>query len=253
LDREEDERALDFLTAAALVFAATFLPLLVGSAIGFLLEGLVSKASLTTIGVGILAWLFIDLMSDADLLGVGRGFDGGWGQLALVVGFLAVVFFLVIADRGMAGAGAFPYSVVLLASVAMAFHSAGEGIELGGAFATAGMRALTGPAAVAFLAHKALEGFVLSGFLVACVPRPGWKSLALPSLVVGGVALASSALGYFSLAASTVFFALGAGGAVYMVFRLLPVSLASKDRLRFVAAFCVGFVLIYLAALLHAG
>jgi hypothetical protein len=244
---------LDFLTAAALVFAATFLPLLVGSTIGTLMEGFASKASLATVGVGVLVWLFIDLMSDADLLGVGRGFVGGWAPFALLVGFLTVVIFLVLADWGLGGGGVFPYSVVILAAAAMAFHSAGEGIELGGAFATAGTGALTGPSAVAFLAHKALEGFVISGFLVACAPRPGWKRVALPSLVVGGAATAASALGYFSLAASTLFFAMGAGGAVYMVFRLLPVALGSRDRLRFVAAFCVGFILIYLAALLHAG
>jgi hypothetical protein len=244
---------LDFLTAAALVFAVTFLPLLVGSVIGTLLGGLVSKSSVAAAGAGILAWLFIDLMNDADLLGVGRGFAGGWTPFALVAGFLAIVAFLVLADTGLGAAGAFSYSVVLLATVAMALHSAGEAIELGEAFATTGTGGLVGPSAAAFVAHKALEGFVISGFLVAWAPRPDWKRVAVPSLIVGGVALASSALGYFSLVASTLFFALGAGGAVYMIIRLLPVAMGSNGRLRFVVAFCVGFSLIYLAALLHAG
>jgi hypothetical protein len=244
---------LDFLTAAALAFAATFLPLLAGSAIGTLLEGLVSKSSMAAIGVGILTWLFIDLMNDSSLLGVGRGFAGGWMPFGLLAGFLATAALLVLADRGLGAGGALPYSTVLLAAVAMALHSAGEAIELGGAFATAGAGALTGPSVAAFLAHKALEGFVISGFLVAWAPRPGWRRVTIPSLIVGSVALASTALGYFSLVASTVFFASGAGGVVYMVLRLLPVASGSKGRLRFVVAFCTGFFVIYLAALMHAG
>lgn len=244
---------MDFLTSAALVFAVTFLPLLVGSAIGTLLEGLVSKSSLAAAGAGILVWLFIDLVNDADLLGVGRGFAGGWTPLALLVGFLAILAFLVLADKGLGAVGAFPYSAVLLAAVAMALHSAGEAVELGAAFGTTSTEVLVGSSAVAFVAHKALEGFVISGFLVAWAPRPGWKRVTVPSLVVGAVALASSALGYFSLFSSTLFFAMGAGGAVYMMIRLLPVALGSRTRLRLVVAFCVGFTLIYLAALLHAG
>jgi hypothetical protein len=247
------EEPLDFLTAAALVFAVTFLPLLVGSAIGILLEGLVSKSSLAAAGLGILVWLFIDLMTDANLLGVGRGFAGGWTSLALFAGFLATVAFLVLADKGMGRDGVFPYSAVLLAGLAMALHSAGEAIEIGGAFATAGTGALVGPSAAAFIAHKALEGVVIASFLVAWASRPDWRHVTIPSLLVGGVALAASALGYFSTVPSTIFFALGAGGAVYMMVRLIPVAIDSKGRLRFVVALCVGFSLIYLAALLHAG
>jgi hypothetical protein len=241
----------DILTSVLLAFAATFTPLLIGSFIGIILPERIPKAAMAAAGVGILVWLFIDLMLDADVLDVDKGFVGGLTQVALVLAFLVALGLLIFADKGFLSPGPLPFSVALLAAVALGLHSAGEAMDLGSGFASIGLNEMLGSAAVAFLLHKALEGFMLSSFLIAGVSQPRLRNAGLLSLIVGLMAAVATPLGFYSVLSSTYVLAAGSGGNIYLLLRLTPQALKLDGRGKFVLAFFLGFLLIYLAALLH--
>ena len=243
---------MDVLTAMALVLAATFVPLIVGSSVGVLLGGFVDKRIMAALGVGILAWLFIDLMSDAIQLDVAQGFGGGWTQVALVLGFIATFVVLVILDKGFSSPGGLPLVVALLAAVSLGLHSGGEAMDIGSGLASTGLGSMLGSETIAFITHKAIEGLMLSAFLVAGTSKPSLKNAALVSGVVGVMATVVTPLGYFAVLPSTYLLAMASGANVYMLLRLAPQAMG-EDRTKLAVAFCVGFLLIYFAALLHSG
>jgi hypothetical protein len=177
--------------------------------------------------------------------------EGVWTQVALVGGFVLALFILVEADRGFLSREALPFSVALLATVSLGLHSAGEAIEMGNGFATIGLNEMLGTPAVAFLLHKAVEGFMLSSFIIMGASPPSLKNATLMSFIIGVMATIAAPLGYYSILASTYVLAVASGANVYMMLRLAPQAFSADTRTKVVLAFCIGFLMIYFAALLH--
>jgi hypothetical protein len=242
----------DLAASLGLVFAATFAPLAVGSFLGVLFSDRIPKEVIAALGAGVLTWLFFDLTSDAAALGVSSGLEGATTAVPLVVAFVVGFGALVYADKSFMSRGPLPFYVAILASIALGLHSAGEGMDIGNGFATIGLQALLGTAAVAFIIHKVIEGLMLSAFLICGTSRPTLRNAGTMSLVASAMAVAATPLGYFALLSSAWLFALGTGADIYMLLRLLPQTLGSGGRGRLFLWFSVGFVIIYLAALLHA-
>ncbi|HVP23832.1 MAG TPA: hypothetical protein VMS77_07970 [Conexivisphaerales archaeon] len=244
---------MDVLTAMALVFASTFVPLIVGSFIGVLLGGSIGKGIVAAIGVGILTWLFVDLMSDAVDLDVAQGFGGGLTQAALVLCFIVAFVALVYLDKGFLNPGGLSFMVAILAAISLGLHSGGEAMDIGDGLAMTGVGSLLGAETIAFVTHKAIEGFMLSAFLVAGTSKPSLKDAVLLSGIVGVMAAVATPFGYFAIIPSTYLLAAASGGDIYMLLRLTPQAMGAGDRTKLAVAFCVGFLMIYFAALLHTG
>jgi hypothetical protein len=244
---------VDPFASLVMVFGAVFVPIAIGGTIGVIIgETTGRKPVMIASAIGILVWLFLDLMSDSSFLDVNRGLEGGWGQVAIFITFVAGLGILVLVDHDFLDSKPAPTYVALLAAVAMGFHSAGEAMELGGALATVGLDVILGLPALSFILHKILEGFVLSAFLVVGVQTPSFKRSMLQSAIVGAFALLAEPLGYLSLFESSYFFAMGAGGTIYMIWRLVFHTSGSDGRTLVLSGFVIGFIFVYLAALLHA-
>ncbi len=190
-------------------------------------------------------------MLDADILDEARGFGGGFAQLALVLAFVLAFSLLVLGDGGLLCSTALPYSAALLAALALGLHSAGEAVDIGSGLASVGINELLGSQAAAFLIHKAVEGFMLSSFLVMGVSRPTLRDSAILGAIVGLMAMVATPLGFFSLVPSTYILAAGAGADVYLLLKLAPQALTANSRVKLALFFMVGFLAIYAAALLH--
>ncbi len=249
---------------------ATFLPAVAGISLLVLLGGLAKPRYSAALGLGIFFWFFVDTVQGSSNLQVNAGLGGGAGQVAMLSLFALGVLVFLGADRHLLSGSVEEASMLvpLLVAVALGIHGFGEGSAFGStASRTSGQSLLAAFGGVsegaAYALHKVLEPM-----MVAAVYLPYSKSTAktiavqakdvlalslafvLPSLVGGAV-------GYSASYDSTYFFALGAGTSLYAALRLGaqvfsgPPTPSTSESLRVGFFLVLGFLLIYLAALMH--
>lgn len=232
----------------------------------------VGSGYLAGFGFGIFLWFFVDTIQGSANLDVSAGFAGGFEQVAVVLLFAVGVAVFFSADRESLSVGpgvlGTSLAVPLLAAVAVGIHGFGEGTAVGFTAALTSSTDIIGAfgglaGASAYVMHKALEPMMVGALYVAYSngrPKPsgGWVRDILLLTFLFTLPSAVGALGgYFIAYDATFFFALGTGSSTYVGLRLARSMLLGTGQItrnqnaKLAAALVIGFILIYVAALLH--
>ena len=254
----------DILSTFAATALAAFVPLYIGLLLPTLL-GKGSKESLFFVAasVGIISWFFLDVAGDAALLDVNQGFGGGYTHAVLAGSFafgLLLLFGLERKSMPSAGAaswmpgggGQFTFAIALVAAVGIGFHALGEGLSIGSVVpnATSILDAIGGfGPGIAYVLHKFLEGLVVGAF--ALLARSRYSQIGILGIASGLPTLLGFLLGLPSIVESTYFFALGASGAVYIEFKLIPKVFEGGAKFSTLVFTLIGFYAMYTAGLFH--
>jgi hypothetical protein len=223
---------------------------------GFILRGKPSSPSkpdsriliLSTVAAGLTAWYFLDIMADSTFLGINQGWTSATLLLTLLftLGFFAT-FMLEPSSR--------PdkfYNPIFLAAAVVGVHGIGEGVAIGSTLisATDPIAAIGGPlSAASFVIHKGLEAFIVSALAVSAGKY--YSHVLTAALIVGVSTVVGAAAGYLYSPNATIFFALGAGGALWLLSTLLATSMTLPSRFKWSLALVTGVMLMFLAGTLH--
>ena len=180
--------------------------------------------------VGLLVFLGVDAIAEA-LENAGR-VPGAYQGLGLVViGLLgtplAIAAFGEWRKRRRAIHSAFYVS--LLIAIAIGLHNLGEGLAIGSAYAT-GEIALGTFLVLGFLLHNTTEGLAIVAPVAA--ERPTLRTLVILGLVAGVPTILGAWIGGFTYSPVwiTLFFAVGAGAIIQVVFEVWKLFARQADK-----------------------
>jgi zinc transporter ZupT len=204
--------------------------------------------------VGLLVFLGADALVEA--LEIAGRVPGAFQGFSIVL-FGVVGTPLVINALGQSGKrGGGPDSalrVSTLIAFAIGLHNLGEGLAIGAAYAT-GAIALGTFLVLGFLIHNTTEGLGIVAPLAG--GRPGVGRLALLGLLAGGPTILGAWIGGFTYSPvwSTLFFAVGAGAVIQVVFVLARRFVKGPGFLTPLntAGLLLGLVIMYTTGLLVA-
>ena len=176
-------------------------------------------AALNALAVGVLCFLFVDVMSQAtepvesaDVAHQSRF----WPLLLLLalgfgIGFLGLVSY---GQRLLAG-GHTARKLALVISIGIGLHNLAEGLAIGNAAST-GALTLALTLGIGFALHNATEGFGIAAPLAN--EAVGWPFLGLTGLIAGGPTFVGTMLGQtFTADPMAVFVLALAGGSILFV------------------------------------
>ncbi|NBV26108.1 MAG: zinc permease [Actinobacteria bacterium] len=117
----------------------------------------------------------------------------------------------------------------LLLAVGIGLHNFGEGLAIGSS-AHSGAVSLTTVLVVGFALHNATEGFGIIAPLSGASERASWKFLGLMAIISGGPTTLGTIVGWSwtSDTLSVAFYALAAGSIIYVVAQLFTVAQRQK-------------------------
>ncbi len=257
--------ALEF---ASVTFASAF----VGISVIVGVSSLVKVRILAAFALGIYLWYFTDTLGGANYLGVNNGPAYSSEMVSLVALFIVgVLAFFVLDGRIFTTEGESPrygMLVAALAALALGLHGFGEGADFGYTAAQTQSSSLLGAfggvaEGASWVLHKMLEPAIAA---VTYVAFAGVGSKKNADKLIDAVALAAlfaipavvgSVLGYYLNFDHTYVFALGLGASIYALARVgRPLyaqdgEAARGKSLKMAIAAVIGFLLIFLAALLH--
>jgi zinc transporter ZupT len=269
---------LGFAETLGATLGSFLIPTVIGLLIVSAAANFVSQRYLAAFGLGLYFWFFSDTIGDANLLGVNEGFTGGVFHLALVVVFAVGIIAIFSLDNGIFAAPSsgrrvpdLGFGIPILVAIAVGVHGFGEGAAIGSTAATTPSTSLVDAfgglsSAVAFVLHKALEPMMVGiAYWVYARGHATDTSGRLRDIVVLALAftlpgIVGSSLAYYLVqvypgADFTYVFALGLGTSIYAALRLArPLFQGDGTRsesLKTVLAILIGFLCLYLAALLH--
>ncbi len=213
------------------------------------------KAFLNAVAVGILLFLFWDVLAGAfetveTALTNANDHGASWWRflglaalffVAIAVGLLSLVYYdRWLSRRGAGGPGAAstsemtagriarltePQRLAFFIALGIGFHNFSEGLAIGQS-AAAGEVSLALLLIIGFGLHNATEGFGIVAPMAAEGERPTWSFLLLLGLIGGGPTFVGTLIGQ-SFVNDTIFMgclALAAGSILYVVIELLGVA-----------------------------
>jgi len=244
------------VTTIGLTIGATLPSVFVGLISGFILRGKPSSSPgantrilvLTSFAAGLTAWYFLDIMAASTFLGINQGPTNATILLVLlfVLGFLVTIMV-----EPSSSTDKF-YDPILLAAAVVGMHGIGEGIAIGSILISAAdpIAAVGGPlSAASFVIHKGLEAFIVSAFAVST--GKNYSHILVAGLIVGVPTVVGAAAGYVFSPNDTIFFAIGAGGTLWLLSTLFATSMTLPSRFKWSLALVAGVMLMFLAGLLH--
>ena len=206
------------------------------------------EGGLIGVAIGVLVYLFFDLMHEAtELTGARDWFS--WivflGSLGVsLIGLVALETSQVFGGRTGNRVLSLPYMI----AVGMGLHNLGEGLAIGASYA-AGEWALSMLLVAGFGLHNGTEGF---GVVGAAGKTPiSWRDVILLRLVAGaptslGTLLSGQGLSsYFTIC----FFTLAAGSLLYVVLSLTAMSYTATRRIQMATGVFVGIGLMFITAM----
>lgn len=225
-----------------------------------------TRAALSATAVGILLFLFVDVLSNAHALVVealhpisGSGGVGpGAVTLAILiagfsVGVLALLYFVTAFSRrfGSGPVGEEPSGTLTLdpmhlstvIAVGIGFHNLSEGLAIGAAYAAGLPLAIV--LVIGFAVHNSTEGFGILGPGMMAGRRYSIRRLLALGVVAGGPTFVGTVIGslFSSAPVSVLFYGLAAGAILYVVFEMARPMLAPATRSVVVTFIVIGFVL----------
>lgn len=251
---------------------ATAGPAFAGVLMIMLVGKFINSKYLAAFGLGIFLWFFVDTIQGSGDLEVNAGFTGGAAQVAMVALFAAGVLVFFFFDRG-----AVPQelnlenglTISLLVAIALGIHGIGEGAAFGATAVTTPSTSLLDAfggltSGVAYSLHKALEPMMIGACYLVYSKGHAKGALglvanaALLSVIFVVPSLIGAATGYLAPYPVSFLFALGTGTSVYVLVKLATPLRAvagaqdSFETIKVALSLITGFILIYMAALLHA-
>lgn len=262
---------LDFATSFLGWLAATAIPAFLGLSLIIVAGRVVRPRYICAFALGIFLWFFVDTIQGSADLYVGAGYAGGIDQVAIVLLFVVGVMTLFVFTPKLFSDGSERYAsslrLPIIIALAVGIHGLGEGAAFGGTAVFTSSSSLLDAfgglsAGVAYALHKALEPMMIGAVYVAYRRADGMKAPKLADLLLltGLFALPSligAVTAYFISYDSTYFFALGTGTsalAALSLSRPLFQNAGTPDTsqsAKLGICLVVGFLAIYLAALLH--
>jgi ZIP family zinc transporter len=223
------------------------------------------RAALAALAVGILLFLFVDVLSSAHQIiaavfasaGSSAVSKASEDLLILAIGFSGGVLVLLVVEgqfgrrvRSEAeGAGAVgprlldPLQLSSVIAVGIGLHNLSEGLAIGAAYA-AGLP-LAVVLVIGFAFHNSTEGFGILAPGMMSGARYSSRRLAALGLVGGGPTFVGTVLGsvFHSDLVSMLFFGLAAGAILYVVLQMSRPMLAPATRDVVVLFVVLGFLL----------
>ncbi|MEP6932462.1 MAG: zinc transporter ZupT, partial [Nitrospirota bacterium] len=201
------------------------------------------------VAIGVLTYLFFDLMHEAVELSGARDalswlvFLGSLG--ASLVGLVALESSQILGGRPASRWLSLPYMI----AIGMGFHNLGEGLAIGASYAN-GEWALSMLLVTGFALHNGTEGF---GIVGAAGKTPvKWMDVFRLGLLAGGPTCIGALLSGQGLSSylSISFYTLAAGSLLYVILSLTAISYTATRRVQVALGIFVGIGLMYVTAML---
>ena len=250
----------------------TFISALVGILLIIGASSFIKPRFIAAFAFGVYLWYFTDTLGDANYLDVNQGAVFSVELVSLVTLFAigVIVFFALDGRIFTMGEETAKYGmmVALLAALALGLHGFGEGADFGYTAAQTPSNTLLdafgglGPSA-SWVLHKMFEPTIAAACYVAFAGVGAKKPVdkLVDSLTLATVfvipAIVGSIAGYYLTFDHTYVFALGLGVSVYAVARVArsmfsgAAEASSGFSLKMAIAVVIGFVCIFISALLH--
>jgi len=250
----------------------TFISALVGILLVIGASKYLKTRFLAAFALGVYLWYFTDTLGDANYLGVNEGFTFSQELVSLVVLFVVGLTVFFALDRGMfttgesEGYGALVVGAV--AALALGLHGFGEGADFGFTAAQTPFSSLFDAfgglaASASWVLHKMLEP-TMAAVCYVSIAGVGTRKASVrvtDALVIATVfvipPVVGSVVGYYTTFDHTYAFALGLGASVYALARAGRALYSPSEgadswlSVKMALAAVLGFLLIFIAALLH--
>ena len=250
----------------------TFISALVGISLVIGASRFLKTRFLAAFALGVYLWYFTDTLGDANYLGVNEGFTFSAELVALVVLFVVGLTVFFAMDRRMFTAGVSDgygaLVVGVVAALALGLHGLGEGADFGFTAAQTPFSSLFDAfgglsASASWVLHKMMEPTIAAVCYVSIARVGNGKASArlTDALIIASVfvipSVVGSVVGYYTTFDHTYIFALGLGTSVYALARAGRALYSPSEgadswlSVKMALAAVLGFLLIFIAALLH--
>ena len=261
---------LSFAESFLAWLASTGLPALAGLILALAIGKYLKPRYFLAFSLGVILWVFTDVIDDAAKLDVNASFSGSWEQLIIVVFFvLATVAFIALDPSVFSpGTSKVGLAVPLLIAIAIGIHGLGEGAAFGEVSSTTSFSSLVtafgGEASgAAYVLHKFLESMAIGAGYLAFTggqtfsARTRARDIGFLTLALVLPSVAAMTAGYYIEYNVVYFYALGSGALLFVILKLVgPLFTTERvegphDSLKMGAWLLAGLLCVYIAALLH--